>query len=80
MSSRLTLDFKSAHKFVNDQRRMGSDIRWDGYDIVIWKPTHYGFTNKRGAFRNGRWGMETRVVVGNDGSWKVPFKSVKSSR
>lgn len=76
----LNLDFSSAHKFVREQRRSGNDVRWDGWDIVFWKPTHHGFTNKNGAFRNNRWGMETRVVVGIDGLWKVPGKNVKFTR
>lgn len=76
----LSLDFSGAHKFVREQRRFGSDVRWDNYDIVFWKPTHHGFTNKKGAYRNGRWGMESRVVVSEQGTWEVPNKNVKSVR
>lgn len=75
----LTLDFKAAHKFVREQRRVGNDVRWENYDMVFFKATHYGFTNKNGAFRNGRWGMESRVVVGSDGMWNVPGRNVKQS-
>lgn len=74
------LDFSGAHKFVREQRRLGNDVRWENYDMVFWKPTHYGFTNKKGAYRNGRWGMESRVVVTGQGTWEVPSKNVKSSR
>lgn len=73
----LTLDYSAAHKFVREQRRIGNDVRWEGFTMVFWKPTHYGFTNVKGAFRNGRWGMETRVAVGDDGTWKVAGKNIK---
>lgn len=73
----LTLDYSAAHKFVREQRRIGNDVRWEGFDMVFWKPTHYGFTNTKGAFRNGRWGMETRIPVTNDGTWTVSGKNIK---
>lgn len=76
----LSLDFSAAHKFVREQRRLGNDVRWENFDMVFWKPTHHGFTNKKGAYRNGRWGMESRVVVSEKGTWEVPAKNVKSVR
>lgn len=76
----LSLDLSAAHKFVREQRRLGTDVRWENYDMVFWKPTHHGFTNKKGAYRNGRWGMESRVIVSEQGTWEVPSKNVKSAR
>lgn len=84
----LSLDFKAAHRFVRDQRKMGSDVRWDGWDMVFWKPTRHGFATGRktngsvstvGAFKNGRWGVEARITVSDDGMWKVPARNVKKS-
>jgi hypothetical protein len=79
--SHTMLDYSSAHAFVRDQRRKGADVRWEGWDIVFWSPTHYGFTNKNGAFNKskGRWGMESRVTVSDDGCWKIPQKNVRAS-
>lgn len=74
------LNFSQAHKFVREQRRLGNDVRWENYDMVFWKPTHYGYTNKKGAYRNGRWGMESRVVVSDNGTWTVNSKNVKPVR
>lgn len=76
----LILNFSQAHKFVREQRRLGNDVRWENYDMVFWKPTHYGYTNKKGAYRNGRWGMESRVVVSDNGTWTVNSKNVKPVR
>jgi hypothetical protein len=85
------LDYTSAHKFVKEQRRLGNNVRWDGWDMVFWKPTRHGFTTAQknvgsvstnGSFdRNkGRWGVESRIAVDGNGVWKVPSKNVKSSR
>jgi len=77
----MNLDYSAAHKFVREQRKMGSNVRWDGWDIVFWKPTRHGWTNKNGSFdrKKERWGVESRVIVGNDGTWKVPNKNVKTA-
>lgn len=77
----MNLDYSAAHRFVREQRKMGSNVRWDGWDIVFWKPTRHGWTNKNGAFdrKKERWGVESRVVVGTDGIWKVPNKNVKTA-
>lgn len=74
------LDYKAAHHFVRQQRSLGNSVRWEGWDMVFWKPTRHGFTSVNGAFVNGRWGVESRVSVTSEGVWKVPQKSVKSSR
>ena len=74
----LNLDYKKAHKFVREQRKKGSDVYWDGWDMVFWKPTNYGWTSKNGSFRKGRWGVESRVHLADDGTWTVPQRNVNS--
>jgi len=70
------MDYKQAHQFVERKQR-GIDVRWDGYNLVFFKPTPFGFTNPKGEFRNGKWGMKSVVSVDSDGTWKVPTKNVK---
>ena len=76
----ISLNFSAVHKFIREQRRLGSDIRWDGWELVFFKPTRHGWSNKKGAYRNGRWGMESRVTVTNAGLWNVPTKNVRPVR
>jgi hypothetical protein len=71
------LDYKSAHRFVREQRSIGNNVRWDGWDMVFWKPTRYGFSSVDGAFYRGRWGIESRIPVDSNGVWKVPARNVK---
>lgn len=74
------LDYKSAHRFVREQRSLGNSVRWDGWDMVFWKPTRHGFTSVNGSFYKDRWGVESRISVDSNGVWKVPNKNVKSTR
>lgn len=74
----LVLNHSEAHKFVREQRRAGNDVRWDGWEMVFWVPNQHGFTNPKGAFRRGRWGMQHRIAVGTDGTWRVPNRYVRT--
>lgn len=61
----LKLNYDAAHRFVEGY----PNASWDGYDILMFKATPSGFTNKRGAFRNGTWGILTRVSPDDKGIW-----------
>lgn len=76
------LDYKAAHRFVREQRKIGNAVRWEGWDMVFWKPTRHGFTSTNGTFdkKSGRWGVESRIPVNSDGVWMVPKKNVKTTR
>lgn len=79
--SMLTLNsLESAEHFVDKQSRLGSDIRWDNYDIVIFKPSPTSIYTTEGAFRNGMWGYENRSPVMPDGTWRIDFRNVKRAR
>lgn len=67
MSDVLVLGYEDAHRYVDRTKR----ARWEGWDIVIFSPNEHGWNNVKGAFRNGRWGMEQRVTVNGDGNWIV---------
>ena len=78
----IELNIESAQKFIDDQKRLGADIRWDNYDIILFKPTPKGFTDRRGAFRQqgrnkGRWGIQIRIPVTYRGTWKVHERNVR---
>jgi len=63
----LKLDYDAAHRFVD-----GYDgARWDGWDVLLFKPTPAGATHRRGAYVNGQWGIQTRVVADSEGKWRL---------
>lgn len=63
----LKLNYDAAHRFVDSY----PPARWDGWDILIFKPTPAGASHSRGAFVNGQWGIQTRVSPDAEGNWKL---------
>lgn len=69
------LNLAQAEKFVSNT----PNTWWENYDMVIWTYNPAGWSKNNGKFHNGKWGTAKRIVVNNDGLWKVP-NSVRSSR
>ncbi len=76
----LNLDIKAAHKIVREQRAAGNDVRWEGWDIVFFRPANHAIHSKEGAFRNGVWGFDNRVVVNSEGIWSIDPRNIKRIR
>ncbi len=71
---------KAAHEFVRKQRAAGNDVRWEGWDMVFFRPADQAIHSKDGAFRNGVWGFDNRVVVNSEGIWSIDPRNVKRVR
>jgi hypothetical protein len=71
---------REAEKFVARQQKLGNDVRWDGWDIVFFRPAPQGVYSKDGAFRGGQWGFENRFAVTREGTWEVDYKNVRRSK
>ena len=68
---KLILGWKAAHSFVAKEAQAGRDVYWDGWDIVIFEPNPAEWMRNTGAFRNGKWGKQTRVPVNSNGKWDI---------
>lgn len=73
-------DIKQAHKMVNQQRAVGNDVEWQGWDIVFYRPAPHAIYSPNGAFRNGQWAFENRVEVNSEGLWAVDGRNLKHTR
>lgn len=73
----LTLGVKKVEKFVDEQIALGNDVRWDGWDVVFFRPEPKGVYSRDGAFRNGQWGFENRTTVNDKGQWEIDFRNVR---
>jgi hypothetical protein len=76
----LEFDIKSAHRMVKQQELAGNDVRWEGWDIVFFRPAEHGRNSVDGAFRNGEWGFDNRVAVNSEGKWLVDPRNVRRVR
>lgn len=79
----VVLNVGNVEKFVTEQKALGNDVKWDGWDIVFFKRSfqNRGWNQPDGAFdrKTRNWGFQTRVKVNERGEWKVPNRNVKSS-
>lgn len=71
---------RHAERFVKEQRGLGADCRWDGWDVVIFKPSDRARTSSQGVYRDGVWGYDNRSVVNTDGIWEIDWRNVKRAR
>jgi hypothetical protein len=61
-------DYDTAHKIVEDNKF----LEWDGYDITTWRKNPGALMDRRGAFRDGAWGLLYRYPLQDDGTWNIP--------
>lgn len=69
-----------AERFVTRQQALGNDVRWDGWNIVFFRPSPKGVYDRNGAFRDGRWGFDNVSPLEADGSWRVDWRNVRSGK
>jgi hypothetical protein len=63
----LNLDYDAVHRFVEGY----PGARWEGWDVLLFRPTPAGATHIHGAFVNGSWGIQTRVSPDESGKWNL---------
>lgn len=81
----LNLGYKKAHKFVNEQQQLGNLVRWDGWDMVFFRPNASAvYSIDANGRPNGVWnreansyGYETRVTPDDKGLWRIDQRNVR---
>lgn len=77
----LILGVKKVEKFFKVQRGLGNSIRWDGWDLVFFRPVKTAMYDPTGVWdeTQGSYGYETRVTPDEKGLWRIDFRNVKRS-
>lgn len=82
----LRLGYKKIHKFVNEQKSLGNNVRWDGWDVVFFRAHPQALYSVQDGRPNGCWnraagtyGFETRVSPNSEGLWEIEWKNVRKS-
>ena len=65
----IAIDYNKIDKFVAGIVAKGVDARWDGWNVVVFRPNPSAIRNPRGAWRNGAYGYETVVRPNSKGKW-----------
>lgn len=79
----LVLGIKKVDKFVKAQQDLGNDVRWDGWDMVFFRPypaAVYSVDDAgvpSGVWRNDGFGFESRISCNQKGLWEIDFRNVK---
>jgi len=53
-----------------------SGLQWEGWNVVHYEESPEGFTDKNGAFVNGKWQIKKTFQLTDDGVWDIPDKLV----
>jgi hypothetical protein len=62
----LKLDLAATERFVEGH----PNAFWDGWTMVMFKPTRAGEHNRKGMFRDGQWGIANRVDPDEQGWYR----------
>ncbi len=73
--SKITLDYESAHKFVEKNKVNG--FFWDNYTIVKFSPHSAAYMDKKGSYKNNKWGFANYYEIKNNGTWELSEKYAK---
>jgi hypothetical protein len=73
--SKIILDYNSAHNFVEKNKNNG--FYWDNYTIVRFSPHSAAYMDKKGSYKNGKWGFSNRYDVKQNGTWELSEKYAK---
>jgi hypothetical protein len=65
------ITYKGSEKFVRRQKDAGVDIRWYGWDMIVFRPHKKARRSVRGRFRNGLWVFESTIRPNSHGKWVI---------
>lgn len=62
----LKLDLAAAERFVEGH----PNAFWDGWTMILFKPSNSGQHNRHGMLRDGQWGIANRVEPDTTGRYR----------
>jgi hypothetical protein len=64
---------------MEDLVRKNRSLRWDGWDVVHFYPSETAWMSQYGSYHKGRWYMNRKFVVSNQG-WEIPDRYLRSKK
>lgn len=79
-----SFNIKSAHRMVNQQRALGNDVRWEGWDIVFRRVPNGNqgdpMLSTDGVYHEGNWCFQNRFSVNSEGKWEIDSRNLRRVR
>jgi hypothetical protein len=72
---KISLNYDQAHQFVEKNKANG--FYWDNYTIVKFSPHSAAYMDKKGSYKNNKWGFANRYDVKENGTWDLSEKYAK---
>lgn len=76
----LEYDLKEAHAMVREQKYLGNDVQWEGWDLVFYRPAQNAVYSNDGVWRRNRYAFANRVVVDSDGKYRIDQRNIRTKR
>jgi hypothetical protein len=70
----IALTIEKADGFVAKMQRKGIKVKWDGWDIVFFKPDRLAYEDPAGRRWGNQWGFETRISPNSAGKWLINYR------
>ncbi len=71
------VNYKNVDRLVKEQQAKGTDVRWDGWDLVFFRPEKHSYSSKHGVYRNGSWGYDNRIAVNESGIYEIDTRNLR---
>lgn len=75
----IALTIEKVDGFVAKLQRKGTEVRWDGWDMVFFKADRRASRSPKGRRVNGVWGFETRVSANTEGNWLINYRLTRGA-
>jgi hypothetical protein len=68
----IELNYDQAHEFI--AKNESNHFYWDGWTLVKFSPHQGAYMDKKGIYRNNKWGYTSRYTVTKNGTWRISDK------
>lgn len=75
----IALTFNRVDNFVTKLQRKGVKVRWEGWNMVFFKPDNRALRSPNGKRWDNEWGFETVVSPNDEGRWLVNYRLTRGA-
>lgn len=69
----IAVAFDKVDAYVAKLQRKGINVRWEGWDMVFFKPDRRALRSINGRRNGDEWGFETKISPNKNGEWLINY-------